>query len=151
MAENIIDEIEVSSYSKVLAMTSNDKVNSLAIIRFAEHFEKNEMFQISSKLNLSLPHSLTGRPLFRENLNYLAFEEYFNKGARAVNIPVTSEFTRADFEMKYGKDSLLLFTIDAKNRLAVVTPEHPKVWPSKIRSVVALVAGENGPPGIIQA
>lgn len=151
MAENIIDEIEVSSYSKVLAMTSNDKVNSLAIIRFAEHFEKNEMFQITSKLNLSLPHSLTGRPLFRENLNYLAFEEYFNKGARAVNIPVTPEFTRADFEMKYGKDSLLLFTIDIKNRLAVVTPEHPKAWPSKIRSVVALVAEENRPPDKIQS
>lgn len=150
MADNIIDEIEVSSYSKVLAMTSNDKVNSLAIIRFAEHFEKNQMFQISPKLKIAVPRELTGLTLFREALNYLAFEEYFNKGARAVNIPVTPEFTRADFEMKYGKDSLLLFTIDAKNRLAVVTPEHPKAWPSKIRSVVALVAEEKLPPDKIQ-
>ncbi|HOD42479.1 MAG TPA: hypothetical protein PKL57_18160, partial [Candidatus Wallbacteria bacterium] len=141
MADNIIDEIEISSYSKVLAMTSNDKVNSLAVIRFAEHFEKNEMFQIAAKLDTAIPRSLAGRQLFRENLSYLEFEDYFNKGAKAVNIPVTPEFTRADFEAKYGKDSLILFTIDIKNKLDVINAEYPKAWPPKIKSVVALVTG----------
>lgn len=140
MADNIIDEIEVSSYSKVLAMTSNDKVNSLAIIRFAEHFEKNQMFQISPKLKIAVPRELTGRTLFREGLNYLAFEEYFNRGCKASNIPVPPEFTAADFEKTYGADALLLFTVDARGRLGVVCPDAPKEWPAKIKSIIALVA-----------
>jgi len=151
MADNIIDEIEVSSYSKVLAMTSNDKVNSLAIIRFAEHFEKNQMFQIAPKLKIAVPRELTGLTLFRDGINYLAFEEYFNRGCKAANISVPPEFAAADFEKTYGPDSLLLFTIDARGRLGVVCADRPKAWPAKIKSIVALVAEENRQPDKIQA
>ncbi|HOT77015.1 MAG TPA: sodium:proton antiporter, partial [Candidatus Wallbacteria bacterium] len=152
MADNIIDEIEISSYSKVLAMTSNDKVNSLAVIRFAEHFEKNEMFQIASKLNTAIPRSLTGRQLFRENLSYLAFEEFFNQGALPVNIPVNSEFAIEEFEKKYGKEAMVLFFIDIQNRLTVNCPDNPGAFRQrKLKSIIALVAGDKSSPRQIQA
>lgn len=138
LADNVIDEIDVNAYGKVLAITSNDKVNSLSIVRFCEHFERHELYQISSKIFSSLPQRLTGRTLFRNNFSYDDLEAAFNGGAKINNIKIDAEFSAEVFKKTYGEDALILFKIDDKNKLIVNSPDLPEKLEPKIKSVIAL-------------
>jgi len=138
LADNVVDEIDVNAYGKVLAITSNDKVNSLSIVRFCEYFERHELYQISSKIFSSLPQRLTGRTLFRSNFSYDDLEAAFNGGAKINNIKIGPEFSVQNFKKTYGEDALILFKIDDKNKLIVNSPDLPEKLEPKIKSVIAL-------------
>lgn len=138
--DNVIDEIDMNAYGKVLALTSNDKVNSLSIVRFCEHFERHELYQISSKIFSAIPQRLTGRTLFRANFSYDDLQSAFERGAQINNIKITPELTIEELKKQYGEDMLILFRIDDKSKLIVNSPDMSEKFEPKIKSIIALCA-----------
>ncbi|MBN2844289.1 MAG: cation:proton antiporter, partial [Sedimentisphaerales bacterium] len=48
LAEYALDEIDLDGIGKLLALTPNDEINSLAVLRFADIFDSSEVFQLAS-------------------------------------------------------------------------------------------------------
>ncbi|MDT7856476.1 sodium:proton antiporter [Rubrivirga sp. S365] len=87
LAEGVIDDLDLSGLGRLLAVTPNDEVNSLAALHFGEVFESNEVFQIpvrsdgpQSAAN-EIPRHLRGRPLFSTDATYSSLDERFDAGA----------------------------------------------------------------------
>ena len=87
LAEGVIDEIELSGIGRLLAVTPNDEVNSLAALYFGEVFESDEVFQIpvrtdgAQSASSEIPRHLRGRPLFSTDATYTSLDERFDNGA----------------------------------------------------------------------
>ncbi|MDT0631832.1 cation:proton antiporter [Rubrivirga litoralis] len=87
LAEGVIDDLDLSGLGRLLAVTPNDEVNSLAALHFGEVFESNEVFQIPVRSDgpqsaaTEIPRHLRGRPLFSTDATYTSLDERFDAGA----------------------------------------------------------------------
>lgn len=124
------DEEALQGIGKLLALTSNDQVNSLACLRFAEQFGKANLFQLPFKADFQTPADLRGRILFTPDLTYDEFNKKLDQGwvVKATNI--TEEFTFEKWKAQYEGKALLLFTSLKKEWIHPATTEaapSPKV------------------------
>jgi hypothetical protein len=123
-------------------MTSNDEVNTLASLHFAELFGPGEVYQLSS--NIQSPTELPSRTkryrnqlLFSPEATYDFLEERYHSGWRVKNLSAEEFLSSGEF--------LLLFVIMKNGQLVPVTTDI-KLSPPPGSSVIALVpATYSGP------
>ncbi|MCA9246551.1 MAG: sodium:proton antiporter [Planctomycetales bacterium] len=141
---------------RLLAMTPNDNVNSLATIEFSETFGRAEVYQLpsvdtSSERHESSPHMRRGRKLFAPSASFQQLAERYARGARPKKTSITEDFTFDDFRDRYGQSALPLGLIDAAGKLRIATVEMP-LEPKPGDKLISLVeadasgAGENANP-----
>ncbi len=159
LSDNFLNEIELDGIGKLFALTSNDEVNSLAALHFADLFERNDVFQIPPKSRSSsqrsggiAPH-LRGRFLFDEKSTFDYLSECFNSGAVVKRTDITEEFNYDDF-IKIYKDSyipvaliteskdLKVFTVGSSRKpqagevlVSIVKPEQCNITPGNNGSI----------------
>src|SRR5690606_32551286 len=70
MSEHAIEDMDLSGIGKLIAVTPNDEVNSLAAVRLAEIFERSNVYQLAprrsrqeSRRDSPPPQHLRGRIL----------------------------------------------------------------------------------------
>ncbi len=125
LSRYVSEDLELFGMGKLLAVTPNFEVNTLACDEFRHQFGLANVFQLRSGENATQrtdrSHRMKGRPLFGEQFNSEAIERMIELGARAKRTQLTDKFTFAEFKAKYGEDVLPMFVLDVNGRLSILT------------------------------
>ena len=144
ISDYIMNEIELTGIGRLLALTPNPEVNSLAALHFSKIFGRNEVFQLSTKgenenNNDELSRELRGYTLFSKNINFDFIMETFNRALITKSTTLTKQFSFDTFLNKYGKENVVpLFLIDQDNELKIFTHES-KPKPDNGDTLISLV------------
>ncbi len=156
LSERIVDELDLQGIGRLLALTPNDEVNSLAALHFAEVFGRAEVYQLplhqeESSPKGEVPQHLHGRFLFGRGMTYEVLAERFAAGAVVKAPRLTKEFDYEAFCRLYGEGALPLFLISDTGKLIIATEDEP-LSPRPGHILISLVnpieVKEAGPPRV---
>ena len=141
-SEFVQEEIDLGGIGRLLAMTPNNEVNTLAVQGFTERFGRVEVYQLASpEAGSEKTESVTayrrGRILFDRPTTFAELEERFEAGATIKKTMLTEDFSYADFLAEHGENVLPLFRVEGK-RLIVETDEN-EANPKSGQKVIALI------------
>ncbi|MEZ4699217.1 MAG: cation:proton antiporter [Rhodothermales bacterium] len=132
LSDTAFDELDLGGIGKLLAMTPNDEVNSLATLHFSEVFESAEVYQLVSRTqdrdtrHGMLPLHLRGRPLFSEKADHVTLGQRLMQGGELHAFAID---TPDDFDTlmeEYEDDVIPLLLLKPQGRLDVfVVGETP--------------------------
>lgn len=136
-------ETDLGDLGKLLAMTSNDEVNTLAASEFAEQFGSANVYQFAphdkaSQRHQRVPAHLRGRILFAEGLTEDQVRDRYEAGFRIKKTTLSEGFTMKQFREKYGADAILMFALPDKSRLIVIA-SNSTYDPKPGHKLIALV------------
>jgi len=149
--EDVSEDIGLDGIGKLLALTPNDEVNSLAALRFIEFLGRSNVYQLPRQTKFrtvseqTIPKHLSGRLLFASDATYGNIARRFSQGAVIKKTPLTEEFTYESFKEHYGDKAMPMFLIRENGDLIPFAQDNV---PSPIagQQLVALVENdkENG-------
>jgi CPA1 family monovalent cation:H+ antiporter len=116
LSDHALEEINFGGIGRMLALTPNDEVNSLAVQEFRHLFTRAGVYQLSFKSRATtdkrtLASHLRGRVLFGEEWTFSHIRETFEAGAVFKATKLSESFRYADFRKRYGETSALLFVV----------------------------------------
>lgn len=126
-SEEVLQELDLWGIGRLLAMTSNNEVNSLAALHFPEVFSRAEVYQLpvpenggeTEKREIEPPQHLTGRYLFGSKTTYKYLMDRFNDGAEVKATKLTPQFTYEDLVAHYEGEIVPLFAVKPKKKLRI--------------------------------
>lgn len=126
LAEQTHEEIDFSGIGKLLAVTSNNEVNSLACLHFAEEFGKQEVYQLPFSAAKEgrhevVPMSHRGRLLFGPELSHAPLTELMQGQPRVKKTKLTKEFDYGSFRAEHGEAASPLFVLKPNGTVLVCT------------------------------
>jgi CPA1 family monovalent cation:H+ antiporter len=153
LSEYVQDELDLAGVGRMLALTPNDEVNSLACTECAHLFGRANVFQLPLQKagdigrHEPLSEHLRGRILFSQGAVYDELSRRFSAGHQVKTTKITREFTFAQFRERYGETALLLFLKNDSGELTIATAEKP-LKPKPGDTLIALVkmVEESGAP-----
>jgi len=125
LVEDIDLELDLSGLGRVLSLTPNDDVNTLAATRFAGIFGRAQTYQlvagrVPAGIDSSAVTPLAGRLLFDNEASYERLSKLIRDGATIRSTSITPEFTVKDFQA-VQLEAVALFVVKPNRRLVVVT------------------------------
>jgi len=147
ISDYIMNEIELAGIGRLLALTPNPEVNSLAALHFSKIFGRTEVYQLSTGMdenteNDELSHELKGHTLFNKNINFEFITKIFNRELIVKSTNITEKFTYEIFLRKYDKEKVVpLFLITENTELNVLTSDS-KPKPGDGDTLISLVPKE---------
>jgi NhaP-type Na+/H+ or K+/H+ antiporter len=144
LAEDEIEELDLSGKGMFLAVTSNDEVNALACERLEDLFGRSNVYQLvaEQEADKSAELDVGGRRLFGGEVTYKAIARRFAEGWTFKVTPLSEEFTLDDYREMYGDEALPLFVIEDDGDIRVVAARLA-MRPRQDEKVVGLVGEEN--------
>lgn len=147
LSEESTDKMDLDGIGRLIALTPNDEVNSIAAIHFIDPFERAEVFQLAPKMQLQttagtqtevkLPQHLSGRILFGKDITFAVITDRFEKEGKFEATEVTKEFDFEAYKVR-PKQALPLFLISPEGTLQVFARDKlPKPLPGQ--TLVSLV------------
>jgi hypothetical protein len=127
LSEYILNDIDLSGIGRLLALTQNEEVNSLAALYFSRLFGTNEVYQLAieektAEQGTSVSKELRGQILFGSKFNYDFLTDKFSQNATVKSTPITEEFDFDDFQKKHTEGNVIpLFLIRDKKYLKIFT------------------------------
>ena len=126
LSEHVRDELDLSGIGRLLAMTFNDEVNTMAVREFTHQFGRANVYQLASPSQSSgkrvlIAEHLRGRKLFGDQWHHDELALRLASGSVVKKTQLTESFTYDDFLQRYGPTAILLFVIDEDKRLLVRT------------------------------
>ncbi|MFG0263530.1 MAG: cation:proton antiporter, partial [Rhodopirellula sp. JB055] len=142
--EHAREDLDLSGIGRLLAMTPNDEVNSLALRECRTMFESSRLYQLTFKTkNMAgrrgLTKNLMGRELFGEGLTFTRLAEMHAAGATLKTTKLTETYSFADFQETYGEVATVLCAITSEGSLNINTVDAPLV-PTAGQTILALVS-----------
>jgi len=145
LAEHAWDELNLDGIGRLLALTANDEVNSLASMHFSEIFPRAEVYQLSpgrARVEGEIdPELLQGRFLFDTDLDAATLRRRLMEGADIRSVPVEGV---DDLEalVAHTEGSLVpLVAVGPSGRVEVFTTET-KPPLRRVRSLVCLTLAD---------
>ncbi len=142
LSENLQYEMQLDGIGKLLALTPNDEVNSLATLHFVDLFGRVHVYQLPPEETAtkdSRPEHLRGRYLFGSAADIASITQRFLAGDVVKKHSITEEFDLDSLRDRYGQNALPLFIIGETGDLRVcVAADHPTVKPGD--AVISLVS-----------
>lgn len=132
ISEEALQNIELTGIGRLLAMTPNSGVNSLAGIHFSDVFDRSELYQLipdaeeKKREKEFVSKHLHGRYLFSEESSYGNLTRRFSAGAAIKRVNLTKEFDYEAFLARYPS-ATPLFLINEAGELSVFTVDHRPV------------------------
>lgn len=146
ISEYIHDEVNLGGIGRMIAMTPNDQVNTLAAVEFIEHFGRANVYQlkpISSEAGKrTQATSKHARYVFEDGTTRQELQELIEEGYIVKTTRITEEFTFQQFHDQYQGGIRLLFVIESTGILAIRT-DAEETEPKAGQSVIALVPGSD--------
>ncbi len=123
--EEFVEEIDLGGVGKLLALTSNDEVNTLACLHMADIFGRANVYQlppqsIEGQRADGLPDFLVGRLLFGPDMTYRKLNERFNAGWTLEIIEMAEAFD-PDALAERAADALIPMFVIRDRLLKVIT------------------------------
>jgi hypothetical protein len=126
LTESTREQIDYSGLGRVLAVTSNNEVNSLACLRYKEDFGRREAYQLiipDAKKGLSevIPLEHRGRLLFNPMLTFSELTRLLHDRGNIKKTRLTKEFGYEDFQRQHEHSALPLFIVKPDGTVHVCT------------------------------
>ncbi|RMF76617.1 MAG: hypothetical protein D6737_19810 [Chloroflexi bacterium] len=143
LSERILNDIDLEGIGRLMALTSNDEVNSLAAMRFAEIFGHENVYQLrpaqrENAREENVSDELAGRVLFSGTQIHTDYTRRFISGAVIKATQFTDTFAMTDFRDLYGYTALPLFLIKPDGRLLIAT-DHFQLNPEAGDTLISLI------------
>lgn len=153
LSEHTLENLDLSGIGRMLALTQNNEINSLAALHFPEVFSRAEVYQLTTSEKMSVrdagPQHLRGRFLFDNELTYSRIVDLLNEGAKVEVISVKEVGGVQAFKDEYENRSTVLFVKDERKQLLINTVDIPLMPTSDNQTVIALVRPKpEGTPAI---
>ncbi|MDP2471665.1 MAG: cation:proton antiporter [Candidatus Palauibacterales bacterium] len=142
LTEGALDQIDLAGIGYLLAVTSNDEVNSLTGLNFSEVLGTDAVYQLppegyaTATDDTLLGRHLRGRFLFRPEADYWQLTARFDAGAGVKATKLSEAFGYRDF-LEQHPDAIPLFVAE-DGELTVVTLDRPPA-PQSGQTIVAVV------------
>jgi NhaP-type Na+/H+ or K+/H+ antiporter len=124
IAPDVLEKLDLSGLGKLLALTPNDEVNSLAALRFTRVFGRSNVYQLppltTGKTASDVVPELRGRPLFGESHHFATLADRLEKGETIKKTLLTPEFDAKAFTQTHP-DAVPLFLLAPVDQLIVLT------------------------------
>jgi NhaP-type Na+/H+ or K+/H+ antiporter len=148
ISEDVIEELDLGGVGRLLALTANDEVNSLATILFPEVFGRAEVYQLPIKaevanndeepVNSPTARHLRGRILFGSNVTYDFISQRLANGGAIKATRLTDDLDLEGYQTQYDGQAIPLFMITDKKRLIIYTTDNQPV-PRPGMTLISLV------------
>jgi hypothetical protein len=130
LSQYAMDEVELGGIGHLLALTSDNEFNSLAMLQFASIFGRARVYQLTSDSDerggkKTVSQHLRGRPLFRPGITYSQLSSRVAAGAVIKTTSLTDDFDYDAFQGHYGGLAVPLFLVDKNGDLTVFTIDRP--------------------------
>ncbi len=150
-SEFVHQETDLGGIGRLLAMTPNDEVNTLAASEFAERLGSANVYQIApheraSERHQSVPKHLRGRILFSADLTEDELHRRYQRGYRTKKTTLSEDYTMKQFRDAYGADAVVMFVVPEKGKLTVMAANNT-YEPKSGDKLVALVPSDERPEG----
>ena len=143
LSEQIFDELNLSGINRLLAVTANDEINTLASIHFTEVFERQEIYQLAAPMvrassqDTNLPSYLRGRALFGASVTDADLGRRFDRGGEIRTYGLTEAGAYEAIRAQYNDDLLLLFI--ARGGSLLVNSGPDQLVPQTGDTVIAML------------
>ena len=115
LSETAIEELDLHGIGKMIAVTSNSEINTLAAQHFAEEFGRSEVYRLASSEEAAQEHVATqdtrGRLLFSSDLTFPILTSRVAFGAKIKKTRITKEFDLDAFHAHSGETAEILFVV----------------------------------------
>ncbi len=145
LSDKVLDDVDLGGIGRLLALTSNDELNTLAAQRFANVFGRSEVYQLATKDDTrpdgrdDRPHR-PGRLLFGPDVTFATIEAAFEEGARIEACQLSAELDMRGWRERHGPRSVPLFLLSKRGRVAAFTASQSAVAQSG-DTVIGMVRG----------
>lgn len=141
--EHVVEDLPLAGIGRLLAMTQNDEVNSLAVRECTHMFERSQVYQLTfNRENMhhrrGLTKHLMGRELFGKANTFSEIRELHAAGAKFKATALSEEFTYDQFVQQYGNGAILLCAVGEDGSLHLDTVDKPLV-PKPGQKIVTLI------------
>jgi len=151
MSESIMDKLRLDGIGRLLAVTSNDEANSLAVLHFDGIFERENLYQLpfslENKGELFSPKHLRGRFLFGDEIYYSYIRNRFFHGAIIKSTKLSDEFDYNSFQSHYMNNAVPLFYTTEQKELIIVSSDKV-IEPRNGWTIIALIDEPEGKTAI---
>ncbi len=152
LSMQVMERLQLSGIGRLLALTPNDEVNSLAAVHFARHFGRSNVYQLASssdrghrkpekepakRKKTEVVEEIKGRTLFARGLTHEELEERLASGAQLRRTKLTREFSYDDWRQRHGERAVPLFLIEDNGSLQVFTADRA-LTPKPGQTIIAL-------------
>jgi NhaP-type Na+/H+ or K+/H+ antiporter len=143
-SESFLEETELSGIGKLLALTPNAEVNSLAALHLSGMFGGSNVYQLTveeeeDKQGEAVSEELRGKILFGTNYSYYYLLRRFNQNSKIKSTPITEEYDYKKFLGENGGNEVVpMFLISRDKNLFVYTSEN-KPDPKPGQTLISLV------------
>jgi hypothetical protein len=130
LSDHALEHLELIGIGRLLALTPNPEVNSLAAQHFSELFGKSEVYRLAAEAGVGqkggrFEAALKGRVLFGEKCGHSELARRIADGAKVKKTLLTEQFNFERFRERYGEESLPLLMISPKGEVRVFTAGQP--------------------------
>lgn len=144
LSEETLSELDLGGIGRMLALTSNDDINSLAVLHFPDLFGRAQVYQLPSSTQdgHTAPAHLRGRSLFDSEATYDHMQELIEVGGSIKSTTLSPSFTYGDYLAHYQENPpipLALITSDSKVQLFT---EDNRPTPKSGQTIVSLIPPE---------
>jgi meiotically up-regulated gene 157 (Mug157) protein len=136
-----VEALDLNGIGRLLAMTPNDEVNSLAALHFVEVFGRSEVYQLPCQPAVrsdAVPHHLRGRLLFGEESTYMQLNTMFEDGLSMKKTAITDAFSFTDLQSHYSGKAMPMFVQDEQGNLQIYATDIPPL-PKSGSTVISAV------------
>ncbi len=142
LSEAILDDLDLAGIGRMMATTTNNEVNSLAVLQFQEIFGRAEVYQLATD-NLvngqeTIAQHLKGRVLFGSNITCERIKSKMEMGANIQVTKLTEDFDYLAYQSLYDKQAIPFLLITEKRKLLIYTSDYQPL-PKTGQTLISLV------------
>jgi NhaP-type Na+/H+ or K+/H+ antiporter len=149
LSESSLDEIDLGDMRRMLALTANDELNSLACLRLTEFFGRQNVFQLPFTSNRdgkheAVPARQRGRFLLDSSHTYSAMTHWAGPQPVAKVTALSADFDFAAFREMHGDRALPVLVIRESGDVEPILGDSPDPKPGQ--KVISLMQAEATTP-----
>lgn len=126
VADNVFEDIDLTSIGKLMAMTSSSEINSLACKWFQTEFGEEKVYRIATKKELELKElELPKGILFEGNVDYINLAQAIRAQQEIIVEPCTDRETYENILKKHRNRIIPLFILDDDGEPEIILRDMP--------------------------
>lgn len=134
----------IEGLGSMWAVTPNRTTNSLAAVRFADHFGRGGVYQVAVSDSEAIEAHLRGRLLWDGRLTYGEMRDRLREGWRVTKTPITDQFGIDEWRAKHGERALGLYRLTDERRVLVFAEDEP--FTAEAGDVLVALTPPRAPP-----
>ncbi len=144
LTDSIIEEIDLNGIGKLLSLTSNNEVNSLASMHFSKVFGSDNVYQLSfegneNNVNKKVSKDLRSQILFGSDLTFYKLLDKINSGMIIKSTKITKKFDYNSFVEYNKKDKVISLMIINKERELSIFTKNNQPKPNEGDILISLI------------